>query len=54
MGGGYTKRRADKDYLDCVRTPMTSAYRSAMMCTFPVLGPEYLVDEEECCYHVMN
>lgn len=29
-------------YFDCVRTPMTSAYRSAMMCTLPVLGPQYL------------
>lgn len=33
-------------HLDCVRTPMTSAYRSAMMCTLPVLGPQYLrIDE---------
>lgn len=29
-------------YFDCVKTPMTSAYKSAMMCTLPVLGPQYL------------
>lgn len=29
-------------HFDCVRTPITSAYRSAMMCTLPVLGPQYL------------
>ena len=32
----------EEGYLDCVSTPMTSAYRSAMMCTLLVLGPEYL------------
>lgn len=31
-----------KTNFDCVRTPMTSAYKSAMMCTLPVLGPQYL------------
>lgn len=34
-------------YLDCVRTPMTSAYRSAMMCTLTVLGPEFLSTKGE-------
>lgn len=32
-------------YLDCAKTPTTSAYRSATMCIFPVLGPRYLGKE---------
>lgn len=34
--------RGNLSYFDCVKTPMTSAYKSAMMCTLPVLGPQYL------------
>lgn len=37
----------DWAYFDWVRTPMTSAYRSAMMCTLPVLGPQYLSSEAQ-------
>lgn len=31
-----------KTYFDWARTPITSAYKSAIICTFPVLVPEYL------------
>lgn len=32
----------DWTYFDWARTPVTSAYKSAIICTFPVLVPEYL------------
>lgn len=34
-------------YFAWARTPITSAYKSATMCIFPVLGPRYLVREKE-------
>lgn len=43
-----------KTYFDWARTPITSAYKSAIICTFPVLVPEYLKLQENKCSISLN